>query len=161
MSVDYKVRAIYEEEIHDVTKSADKWKTVLRLAGNLYRYEFDNIIMIYAQKPRATLCADYDTWKLVDRFVKRGSKGIAIFPSRALNPRMRYVFDISDTGGKKKNLTWTLEGDFLKDYLDMLVSEGQIKQYDGTDRNTMMTSLKDFTKTEIRGIISSFEAKSA
>ena len=153
MSVDYKVRAIYEEEIHDVTKSADKWKTVLRLAGNLYRYEFDNIIMIYAQKPRATLCADYDTWKLVDRFVKRGSKGIAIFPSRALNPRMRYVFDISDTGGKKKNLTWTLEGDFLKDYLDMLVSEGQIKQYDGTDRNTMMTSLKDFTKTEIRGII--------
>ena len=153
MSVDYKVRAIYEEEIHDVTKSADKWKTVLRLAGNLYRYEFDNIIMIYAQKPRATLCADYDTWKLVDRFVKRGSKGIAIFPSRALNPRMRYVFDISDTGGKNKNLTWTLEGDFLKDYLDMLVSEGQIKQYDGTDRNTMMTSLKHFTKTEIRGII--------
>lgn len=53
----------------------------------------------------------------------------------------------------KKNLTWTLEGGFLKDYLDMLVSEGQIKQYDGTDRNTMMTSLKDFTKTEIRGII--------
>src|SRR5574344_1337904 len=153
MSVDYKVRAIYEEEIHDVTKSADKWKTVLRLAGNLYRYEFDNIIMIYAQKPRATLCADYDTWKLVDRFVKRGSKGIAIFPSRVLNPRMRYVFDISDTGGKKKNLTWTLEGDFLKDYLDMLVSEGQIEQYDGTDRNTMMTSLKHFTKTEIRGII--------
>ena len=44
MSVDYKVRAIYEEEIHDVTKSADKWKTVLSLSGNLYRYEFDNII---------------------------------------------------------------------------------------------------------------------
>ena len=62
-----------------------------------YYDEFDNIIMIYAQRPHSTLVADYDTWKKVERYVKRGSKGIAIFPSKALNPRMRYVFDISDT----------------------------------------------------------------
>ena len=153
MSVNYMVKAIYDEQIHDVTKSADKWKDILRLSGNLYRYEFDNILMIYAQKPHATLCADYDTWKLVDRFVKRGSKGIAIFPSRALNPRMRYVFDIADTGGRDSKLTWSLEGENLKNYLDFLVSEGQMNQYEVTDRNSMMTSLKDFTKTEIRGII--------
>lgn len=153
MSVNYMVKAIYDEQIHDVTKSAEKWKDVLRLAGNLYRFEFDNILMIYAQKPHSTLCADYDTWKKVDRFVKRGSKGIAIFPSRALNPRMKYVFDISDTGGRNRNLTWSLDGNNLKDYLDFLVSEGQLNQYEVTDRNTMMTSLKDFTKTEIRGII--------
>ena len=153
MSVNYMVKAIYDEQIHDVTKSQDKWKAVLRLAGNLYRYEFDNILMIYAQKPHATLCADYDTWKKVDRFVKRNSKGIAIFPSRALDPRMRYVFDISDTGGRNRNLTWSLDENNLKDYLDFLVSEGQINQYEVTDKNTMMTSLKDFTKTEIRGII--------
>ncbi len=153
MRVDYKARAIYEHEIHNVTKSSDNWKALLRLSGNLYRYEFDNMIMIYAQKPKATLCADYDTWKLVDRFVKRGSKGIAIFPSRALNPRMRYVFDISDTGGQNKNLTWSLEGDNLQEYLDMLVSKGEIREYDKTDKNTMMNSLKDFTKSDIQGII--------
>ena len=153
MSVNYMVKAIYDEQIHDVTKSERTWKDVLQLAGNLYRYEFDNILMIYAQKPHATLCADYDTWKKVDRFVKRGSKGIAIFPSRALNPRMKYVFDISDTGGRNRNLTWSLDGSNLKDYLDFLVSQGQINQYEVTDKNTMLTSLKDFTKTEIRGII--------
>ena len=49
--------------------------------------------------------ADYDTWKKVGRYVKRGAKGCAIFPSRALNPRMRYIFDISDTGGKNVKLT--------------------------------------------------------
>ena len=127
MSVNYMVKAIYDERIHDVTKSPEKWKAVLRLSANLYRFEFDNILMIYAQKPHAELCADYDTWKKVDRFVKRGSKGIAIFPSRALNPRMKYVFDISDTGGRNSQLTWSLDGDTLKDYLDYLVSEGQIR----------------------------------
>ena len=153
MSVNYMVKAIYDEQIHDVTKSPEKWKDVLRLSANLYRFEFDNILMIYAQKPHAELCADYDTWKKVDRFVKRGSKGIAIFPSRALNPRMKYVFDISDTGGRNSQLTWSLDGDTLKDYLDFLVSEGQMNQYEVTDRNSMLASLKDFTKTEIRGII--------
>ncbi len=153
MSVNYMVKAIYDEQIHDVTKSPEKWKAVLRLSANLYRFEFDNILMIYAQKPHAELCADYDTWKKVDRFVKRGSKGIAIFPSRALNPRMKYVFDISDTGGRNSQLTWSLDGDTLKDYLDYLVSEGQMNQYEVTDRNSMLASLKDFTKTEIRGII--------
>jgi N12 class adenine-specific DNA methylase len=147
------VKAIYDEQIHDVTKSAEKWKDVLRLSANLYRFEFDNILMIYAQKPHAELCADYDTWKKVGRFVKRGSKGIAIFPSRALNPRMKYVFDISDTGGRNSQLTWSLDGNILKDYLDFLVSEGQMNQYEVTDRNAMLTSLKDFTKTEIRVII--------
>ena len=48
---------------------------MLSLTGRLYRYEFDNILMIYAQKPHSTLVADYDTWKKVDRYVKRGSKG--------------------------------------------------------------------------------------
>ena len=153
MRVDYNARAIYEEEIHKVTKSSDNWKSLLFLSGNLYRYEFDNIILIYAQKPKATLCADYDTWKLVDRFVKRGSKGIAIFPSKALNPSMRYVFDISDTGGQSKNLTWSLEGENLESYLDMLIEKGKLISYDKTDKNTMMTSLKDFTKIDIRGIM--------
>lgn len=113
-------------QIKDVTTSADKWKSILRLAGNLYRYEFDNILLIYAQRPQATLVADYDTWKKVDRYVMRGSKGIAIFPSRALGSNLRYVFDIKDTGGKNRALTWDLGGNTLKEYAEYLV----LKEYD-------------------------------
>ena len=59
--------------------------------------------------------ADYDTWKKVGRYVKRGAKAALSSPSRAtLNPRMRYIFDISDTGGKNVKLTWDLEGENLK-----------------------------------------------
>lgn len=72
MGVDYQARQIYDMQIKDVTTSADKWKSILKLAGNLYRYEFDNILLIYAQRPQATLvcfleeyrernrCSDYD-----------------------------------------------------------------------------------------------------
>ena len=81
MGVDYKVRSLYNVAIEEVAKNQDTWRTVLQLAGQLYRYEFDNIVMVFAQRPHATLVADYDTWKKVDRYVKRGSKGIAIFPS--------------------------------------------------------------------------------
>ena len=61
MSVDYKVRQIYNETIHEVTKSQESWKEVLRLMGRIYRYEFDNILMVYAQKPSSSLVADFDT----------------------------------------------------------------------------------------------------
>ncbi len=153
MGVDYQVKQIYDTQISDVTSTSEKWKDICRLIGQLYRYEFDNILMIYAQRPSATLVADYDTWKKVDRFVKRGSKGIAIFPSRALKPYMRHVFDISDTAGKSQKLTWDLEGDMLKNFLDYLVSDGQMEQYTGTDRDSFMNFLKHFTQTYIRGII--------
>lgn len=58
MGVDVKVRAIYEEQIQSVS-TEDNWRNVMRLAGQLYRYEFDNILMVYAQRPKATLVADY------------------------------------------------------------------------------------------------------
>ena len=153
MSNKYEAKAIYDEMIHDVTTSEKKWQDVCRLTGQIYRFEFDNILMVYGQRPHSTMIADYDTWKKVERYVKRGSKGIAIFPSRALNPRMRYVFDISDTGGKKQKLTWDLEGENLKDYLDYLVSEGQMEQYEGTTREELLNSLKLFTGTNVWGII--------
>lgn len=117
MGADYKARAFYTDAINHVTKSEERWWDVCRMMGQIYRYEFENVLLVYYQKPHATLVADYDTWKKVDRYVKRGSKGIAIFSSRALKPYMRYVFDIGDTGGKKQKLTWDLEGDNLRDYL--------------------------------------------
>ena len=155
MGVDMKVKAIYDSEIGNITRSEKNWKDVLKVAGQLYRYEFDNIVMITAQRPpeKSTLMADYDTWKKVGRYVKRGAKGCAIFPSRALNPRMRYIFDISDTGGKNVKLTWDLEGENLKDYVDFLVSEGQIEQYDNSDRESLKNILKQFTGTDVWLII--------
>ncbi len=110
MGVEYMARQIYQDVVTRVTRTEADWKAVCRLAGQIYRYEFDNVLMVYAQNPSATLVADYDTWKKVHRYVKRGSRGIAVFPSRALKPGMRYVFDIGDIGGKNVKLAWDLEG---------------------------------------------------
>ena len=155
MGVDMKVKAIYDSEISNITRSEKNWKDVLKVAGQLYRYEFDNIVMVTAQRSpeKSTLMADYDTWKKVGRYVKRGAKGCAIFPSRALNPRMRYIFDISDTGGKNVKLTWDLEGENLKSYADFLVSEGQMERYKSDDRESLKNTLKQFTGTNVWNII--------
>lgn len=155
MGVDMKVKAIYDSEIGNITRTDKNWKDVLKVAGQLYRYEFDNIVMVTAQRSpeRSTLMADYDTWKKVGRYVKRGAKGCAIFPSRALNPRMRYIFDISDTGGANVKLTWDLEGENLKGYMDFLVSEGHIEQYDNDDKESLKNTLKQFTGTNVWTII--------
>ena len=153
MSVDYMVSQIYADIITRVTSTEDDWKAVCRLMGQIYRYDFDNVLLVYAQKPSAALVADYDTWKKVNRYVKRGSKGIAIFPTPLLRSNVRHVFDISDTGGRKQKLTWNLEGDNLPDYLGLLKSEGEIEGEIATDREGQLNQLKAFTKHEIGVII--------
>lgn len=153
MGVEYMARQIYQDVIARVTRTEADWKAVCRLAGQIYRYEFDNVLMVYAQRPSSTLVADYDTWKKVHRYVKRGSKGVAIFPSRALKQGLRYVFDISDTGGKNVKLTWDLEGENLPDLLSALWKRGEIPEPPGTDRKSRMQQLKAFTKQEVRGIL--------
>ncbi len=154
MSVDYTVEHLYNEVIKKVTSSQDVWKKLLRLNGQLYRYEFDNILMVYAQRPGATLVADYDTWKKVGRYVKRGSKGIAIFPSRALKPYMRYVFDIGDTGGRKRELTWEINDGNRRTLVDKFFEEigESSKGYELTE-NEENYLIKSFTKQKIRDII--------
>jgi hypothetical protein len=154
MSVDYKARIIYADVIDKVTKTEEAWKDVCRLAGQIYRYEFDNALMVYAQKPSATLVADYDSWKKVDRYVKRGSKGIVVYPSRALSKSyIRHVFDISDTGGRKRELTWSLEGDNLEQFVSYLEETGAVEKQEGNLKKGRMFVLKDFTKSQIEGII--------
>ena len=156
MFVDTKVRAFYDWEMENITKSSETWREVLDLAGRIYRYEFDNILMVHAQKPSATLVADYDTWKKVNRYVKRGSKGIAIFPSKALLPRVRYVFDIADTGGRDSELTWYMSDDVLDKFLDYKEAEGEVSP-DTSIRTLSIEEkkrlLKSFTEAEIDRII--------
>lgn len=155
MGTDNRIKEIYDSVIQDITRSPENWAGILEVAGRLYRYEFDNIVMIYAQRPpgRSTLMADYNTWKKVGRYVKSGSKGCLIFPSRALDPHMRYVFDISDTVGRGAKLTWDLKGSVLKNYVDYLVSEGQVEQYRDGSRSSLENSLKMFTGTNVWHII--------
>lgn len=151
MRVDYQVGLLYEEGMKQIVSSADNWKAVCRMTGRLYRYEFDNILMVYMQRPNATLVADYDTWKdpRVGRYVKRGSKGIAIFPSRALKPYMRYVFDISDTGGRNTRLTWELDENNKEAYAAYLDRKNE------TEKESVETFLKDFTEKRIGVIMDS------
>lgn len=132
-----------------VTASEGDWKSVCRLAGQLYRYEFDNILMVYMQRPRASLVADFATWKKVGRYVRRGSKGIAIFPSRALDPHMRYVFDIGDTGGRNVKLTWELNQGNREAYAKYLKEKEGIT---ATLKESEENFLKDFTERKI-GVI--------
>lgn len=153
MSADYKVQRLYDEYIKDIVSDSDKWKKFLELTGRLYRYEFDNILMMYAQRPNATLVGDYDSWKKVGRYVKRGSKGIAIFPSKVLKPHMRYVFDISDTAGRNVNLTWNLNDYNLKFMIDELIDEGKIQPYISNEKNNLQKLLKNYTKINVRSII--------
>lgn len=141
MNNQYNVQAIYNLQISAITESQKKWKDILEMAGRLYRFEFDNIILIHAQRPHATLVGDYDSWKKVSRYVKRGSKGIAIFPSKALKPYMRYVFDIEDTGGKNQKLTWDLDEDNLKKYLTFLSEEGKIDSVNDLSLEELKNSL--------------------
>lgn len=151
MGVDYKVSQIYDAGMKQVVSSEKDWKSVCRLTGRLYRYEFDNILMIYMQRPNATLVADYDTWKdpRVGRYVKRGSRGIAIFPSRALKPHMRYVFDISDTGGRETRLTWELDEEKRQAYAAYLGCEN------AGEKEAALNFLKDFTENRIGVIMDS------
>ena len=85
-----------------VTGSFGEWTAFLETVGRLYKYPFHEQLMIFAQKPNATACADYDLWnKQMGRYVRRGSKGIALIDTSGDNPRLKYVFDVSDTGGRE------------------------------------------------------------
>ena len=146
------VRTLYQNVIQKATSDPATWREICHLIGKLYRYEFDNILMVYAQRPDATLIADFDTWKQVGRYVRRGSRGIAIFPSRALAPSVRFVFDISNTGGREQELTWTFDDEKINAYLDFQEQAGTSGEGD-TFKNNSWEALKDFTKTYVRYIM--------
>ena len=88
-----------EETAGRITASREAWKGFLTTSARLYKYPYEDQLMIYAQRPDATACAEYDLWnERMHRYVKRGSKGIALLDHRGDFPRLRYVFDVSDTG---------------------------------------------------------------
>jgi N12 class adenine-specific DNA methylase/adenine-specific DNA methylase len=87
-----------EKQAGQVTSNVENWTSFLNTSGRLYKYPFDEQLLIHAQRPDAVACAPLETWnKPMNRYVKRGSKGIAIIDQTSEKPRLRYVFDYSDT----------------------------------------------------------------
>lgn len=85
-----------------LTSSYKSWAQFLRTAARLYKYPYNEQIMIHAQRPDATACAEYDFWnKKMGRFVRRGSTGIALIDTSGQKPQLRYVFDVADTGERE------------------------------------------------------------
>ena len=91
----------------EITGSLERWTAFLDSAAKFYKYPFSEQLQIYAQRPDATACADYQTWNdRLGRYVRRGSKGIVLVDDDIEKPQLRYVFDISDTGGRRRPFLW-------------------------------------------------------
>lgn len=106
------VSDLAEQTVHDVTESPYAWMTYLDTASRMYRYTFQEQLLIHAQKPDATACASYSLWNSrFNRVVRRGTQGIALIDHTSQNPKLKYVFDVGDTvtriGGKNPKL-WKL-----------------------------------------------------
>ena len=121
---------IYAQMADDVavqlTSSWNEWTLFLDTASRLYKYPFSDQLLIYAQRPDATACAEYDLWNdKMGRYVRRGSKGIALVDDSGDRPRLRYVFDISDTGTREHSRTpwlWKMEERHIDSISAMLES---------------------------------------
>ena len=109
-----------EEYLALACKTADSfsrrwehWAEFLITAARLYKYSYPDQLMIYAQRPDATACAEYDVWNnKMNRYVRRGSKGIALLDESGGYPRLHYVFDVSDTAPRRNSLyphLWEME----------------------------------------------------
>ena len=100
-----------------VTQSWQEWTAFLTTAARLYKYPYHEQLMIYAQRPDATACAEYDLWnEKMGRYVRRGSKGIALLDDSGDRPKLRYVFDVSDTGERehsRRPWLWDMGEEYL------------------------------------------------
>ena len=86
------------ETAKQITGNVDAWKGFLDTASRLYRYSFPDQLLIYAQRPEATACASYDVWNnSIRRYIRKGSRGIALIDDSGASPKLRYVFDVADT----------------------------------------------------------------
>ena len=106
-----------EEAARQVTGSREQWTSFLTTAARLYKYPYHEQLMIYKQRPDATACAEYELWnRTMRRYVRRGSKGIALVDSTGSRPKVRYVFDVSDTGAREDSRPvrlWAMREEYL------------------------------------------------
>ena len=118
--------ALAQRTANGMTRYWESWTAYLTTASRLYKYPFADQLMIYAQRPDATACADYDVWNnRMNRYVRRGAKGIALLDESSGFPRLHYVFDVSDTGVRRNSRNpevWQYNDDLKQPVSEMLAA---------------------------------------
>ena len=117
-------KSFAQRTANGLTRYWESWTDYLTTASRLYKYPFADQLMIYAQRPDATACADFDIWNnRMNRYVRRGAKGIALLDESSGFPRLHYVFDVSDTGVRRNSRdpeVWQLGPDLVQPVSEML-----------------------------------------
>ena len=133
-----------QETAKQLTGSYQQWTAFLTTAARVYKYPYTEQLMIFAQQPDATACAEYGLWtNTMGRYVRRGSKGIALIDTAGETPRIRYVFDVSDTGGRESSRRlnlWSLEDRYLDAVQDTLRKEYDVNESSLPDQLETITT---------------------
>ena len=118
--------ALARKTADSFSRQWEHWAEFLITAARLYKYSYPDQLMIYAQRPDATACAEYDVWNnKMNRYVRRGSKGIALLDESGGYPRLHYVFDVSDTAPRRNALypdLWQIN-ESLKELVRSMLAE--------------------------------------
>ena len=137
--------ALAEEAAKQITGSREQWTAFLTTAARLYKYPFNEQLMIYKQRPDATACAEYDLWNdTMRRYVKRGSKGIALLDTSGDTIRLRYVFDVSDTGARRNSRPvnlWTMRDEYIPAVTERLSRAFDIGDDEGTELSDVIEAV--------------------
>ena len=135
------ISALAFETLRQTVGAPRKWTDLLVTMSNNYKYSFADQVLIHAQRPDASACADYDVWtRRMGRYVRRGAKGVALLDTSGDAPRLRYVFDVSDTGARRNSRPlrlWAID--------DRNVGEVQLglQQDFGAEGEWLSTQLQD------------------
>lgn len=114
---------LWSNQIESISSSPQHWMSFLKTSAWMYKFSFDDQLLIYAQRPDARACASYETWNdKLHRWIKRGSKGIALLNE---NGTLRYVFDISDTRSpeNKPLHLWSVDITNEEEFIEMIVDK--------------------------------------
>ena len=154
--------ALAQRTANGLTRYWESWTDYLTTASRLYKYPFADQLMIYAQRPDATACADFDIWNnRMNRYVRRGAKGIALLDESSGFPRLHYVFDVSDTGVRRNSRdpeVWQLGPDLVQPVSEMLsktygISGERVSQQLADVAGKLVADYWDNNGEDIRAIV--------
>ena len=154
--------ALAQRTANGLTRYWESWTDYLTTASRLYKYSFADQLMIYAQRPDATACADFDIWNnRMNRYVRRGAKGIALLDESSGFPRLHYVFDVSDTGVRRNSRDpdlWQYNDDLKQPVSEMLaatygISGERVSQQLADVAGKLVADYWDNNSEDIRAIV--------
>ena len=154
--------ALAQRTANGLTRYWESWTDYLTTASRLYKYPFADQLMIYAQRPDATACAEFDIWRnRMNRYVRRGSKGIALLDESSGFPRLHYVFDVSDTGVRRNSRDpemWQYNDDLKQPVSEMLsktygISGERVSQQLADAAGKLVADYWDNNGGDIRAIV--------